>query len=82
MTNGEHAKQIDAFDPLGSIFLPQTKNLGAEFSTWQTQILLRRGIAAGASFEEQCRLQEQLDMGSTSLYGCGGTSGRRVVSYI
>ena len=29
MTNGEHAKQIDAFDPLGSIFLPRTRNLGA-----------------------------------------------------
>ena len=24
MGNGEYAKQVDAFDPLGSIFLPQT----------------------------------------------------------
>ena len=48
MTNGEHAKQIDAFDPLGSIFLPRTRNPGAEFSLWQAQILLRRGVAAGA----------------------------------
>ena len=69
MTNGEHAKQIDAFDPLGSIFLPRTRNLGAEFSTWQAQILLRRGIAAGASFEEQCRLQEQLDMARRHCMG-------------
>ena len=61
MTNGEHAKQIDAFDPLGSIFLPRTRNPGAEFSLWQAQILLRRGVAAGASFEEQCRLQDELD---------------------
>ena len=69
MTNGEHAKQIDAFDPLGSIFLPRTRNPGAEFSLWQAQILLRRGIAAGASFEEQCRLQEQLDMARRHYMG-------------
>ena len=61
MTNGEHAKQIDAFDPLGSIFLPRTNNPEAEFSVWQAQILLRRGVATDASFEEQCRLQEELD---------------------
>ncbi|OYX37354.1 hypothetical protein B7Z00_03565 [Candidatus Saccharibacteria bacterium 32-50-10] len=69
MGNGEYAKQVDAYDPLGSIFLPRTNNPEAEFSVWQAQILLRRGIAAGASFEEQCRLQEQLDMARRHYMG-------------
>ena len=75
MTNGEHAKQIDAFDPLGSIFLPQTNNPIAEFSMWEAHILLRRGIAANATYEDQCRLYDELvlvrsyHMGQLALRG-------------
>ena len=60
MGNGEYAKQVDAFDPLGSIFLPRTNNPEAEFSLWEAHILLRRGIAANATYEDQCRLYDEL----------------------
>ena len=60
MTHRETIKHEDQLDPLGSIFLPQTNNPMAEFSLWEAQILLRRGIAADATYEEQCRLYDEL----------------------